>query len=86
MTVSDTIKQQNDNLRALNADYTEGTLLLWFIAAPEITYQIEYCTDLDTSNWRLLREITVTQNQIVTIEEPNVDQNAARFYRVRWVP
>ncbi|MCL4177641.1 MAG: lamin tail domain-containing protein [Verrucomicrobia bacterium] len=69
---------------ALNADYTDGTLLLWFIAAPDISYQIEYCTDLDTSNWRLLQEVTVPQNQIVTIEEPDVDESAARFYRVRW--
>lgn len=71
---------------ALNADYTDGTLVLWFIAAPDTRYQVEYCTDLDPLNWRLLQEITVPQNQIVTIQEPDIDDHAARFYRVRWQP
>lgn len=71
---------------AVTARYVEGVLQLAFPAIPGPVYAVEYCMDLALADWQLLEKATVTQSQIVTVPDPGVGQNTARFYRVRWIP
>ena len=70
---------------AVSAQFFAGDLQLSFPALPDEIYRVEYCTDLALADWRLLQEITVTQNQLVTVPDLGVGLNGARFYRVRWL-
>jgi hypothetical protein len=83
-TTLDLVIQVTQSL-SLSADFVDGQLQLRFVAAAGAIYHIEFAPNLTTPNWQLLQEVTVPQNQVVTIVDPGIDQSGARFYRVRWI-
>jgi hypothetical protein len=70
---------------AVTAQYFAGGLRLSFPAQSGETYHLEYCTDLALADWRLLEEIVATQSTVLTVNDADLGQSTARFYRIQWI-
>ena len=64
---------------------TDGTLALTWSAMPWQTYQVQYTTDLNQTNWNLLGNAITTTNALATASDA-IGPDPQRFYRVLLVP
>jgi hypothetical protein len=63
-----------------------GSLQLTFAGIVGESYRVEIIDSLASPNWRLLQEIKPATETTIQVVDSGLDQNAARFYRVLWLP
>ena len=64
---------------------TDGTLTLTWSAMPWQTYQLQYSTDLNETNWNILGDAIATTNAWATASDA-IGPDPQRFYRVLILP
>ena len=69
---------------ALTARVDSEGIVLSFPALPGETYRVEYCEDLSTPEWSVLKELTASSPALVSLSDPDFG-NSRRFYRLRWL-
>jgi hypothetical protein len=69
---------------SVTVHHLAGGLEITFPVLAGEHYLVEYCTDLNLADWRLIQEINATQTTLMRIADFEPVQGPARFYRVRW--
>ncbi len=70
---------------SINLEESNATIILFWNAISNRTYQLQYGTDLTRSNWSNLGQTIIATNNSISVTD-TIDKNGHRFYRVFMLP